>query len=72
MMSQDKARLMQSLMEHEGWKEYDRSIREYVWNMTGAMDPQFLAGVKYALQSPAQFILAATEASRRTQSRANG
>ncbi|TAN40583.1 MAG: hypothetical protein EPN22_17260 [Nitrospirae bacterium] len=65
MTPQDRARLMQGLMEHEGWKEYERSMREYVWNMIGATDPQFLAGVKHAIQVPKQIVLAAEEMKRR-------
>lgn len=65
MTPQDRACLMKSLMEHEGWKEYERSMREYVWNMTGAVEAQFLAGVKHAVQVPKQILIAAEEASRR-------
>lgn len=64
MTPQDRARLMQSLMEHEGWKEYERSMREYVWNMIGSVEPQFLAGVKHAIQVPKQIVSAVTEAER--------
>lgn len=65
MTSQDRARLMQSLLEHEGWKEYERAMREYVWNMVGATDPQFLAGVKHAIHVPKQIMLAAEDVKRR-------
>lgn len=64
MTAQDRACLMQSLMAHEGWKEYERSMREYVWNMIGAVDPQFLAGVKHAIHVPKQIVMAAEEAER--------
>lgn len=65
MTPHDRARLMQSLMESEGWKEYERTMREYVWNMTGAVEAQFLAGVKHAVQVPKQILVAAEEVERR-------
>lgn len=69
MTPQDRARLMQSLTEHDGWKEYERTMREYVWNMIGAVDPQFLAGVKHALGVPKQIVAGAEETERRRQGR---
>lgn len=64
MTPQDRAHLMKALMEHEGWKEYERSMREYVWNMTGAVEAQFLTGVKHAISVPKQIVAMATESDR--------